>query len=444
MHVIPQLRDLESHSQNEIIVIGVHSAKYTTEGKDAHLQDAVRRLHIDHPVVNDREMRIWDEYAVRAWPTLMFVGPDGRVIGKQEGEFNPDAMTAAVRQMLDEAGAEGDIDPAPFDLLDNPPPVDSYLSYPTAVQVLDDLLVIADTGHHRIIIAGLDGRVRQVVGGGVPGFEDGPAGDAAFHAPHGLDVHGGSIYVADTENHSIRRIDLASGDVQTVAGTGRIARSYGSGGVALETDLRSPWDVVVAGDTLYISMAGNHQLWLHELGSDEIRRFAGTGHEGKRDDRVPRAWLAQPSGIIAHAGDLIFADAETSSVRTSSTSQDGVVTTLVGRDLFDWGDVDGPLDEALLQHATDVAVDPDTGLIYVSDTYNNKLKCIDLQERRITTLAGTGDAARADGPGDVAAFFEPHGLSVFKGKLYVADTNNHAVRVIDLSSGDVSTLRTGE
>ena len=438
------MRELESHFHNEIVVIGVHSAKYTTEGRDVHLQDAVRRLHIDHAVVNDREMRIWNEYAVRAWPTLMFVGPDGRVIGKHEGEFDPDVMLDAVRHMIDEARAAGDLDEKPFELLVAPRPVESFLAYPSAVTVVDDLVVIADAAHHRIVVAGLDGAVRQIIGSGEPGFRDGPAGEAAFRAPHGLDVHNGSIYVADTENHSIRRIDLSTGDVETIAGTGEIARSYGSGGDVGETALRSPWDLVVHGETLFISMAGNHQLWMHRIGSDEIRRYAGTGHEGKRDDRVPRAWLAQPSGITVHGDDLVFADSETSSIRTSSVSPDGLVTTLVGKDLFDWGDVDGPLDDALLQHATGVAVDPDTGLIYVADTYNNKIKRIDLQVRRITTVAGTSDPAHADGPGDVAAFYEPHGLSVSSGKLYVADTNNHAIRVIDLSSGDVSTLRIGE
>ncbi len=248
------------------------------------------------------------------------------------------------------------------------------------------------------------------------------------------------MHVADTENHSIRRVNLATGEVKTVAGTGKIARSYGSGGPALETDLRSPWDVVVVNGTLFIAMAGNHQLWMLDIGEGEVRRFAGTGHEGKRDDRVPRAWLAQPSGIAQFGEGLLFADAETSSIRTSATSPNGDVATLVGKDLFDWGDIDGELDDALLQHATGVAVDPDTGLIYVSDTYNNKIKRLDPVERRITTLAGTGDPAHADGPGDVAAFFEPHGLAISDGKLYVADTNNHAIRVIDLESARVSTV----
>jgi sugar lactone lactonase YvrE len=435
------LRDLEAKFPEHLAVIGVHSAKYTTERRDVHLAQAVRRLGIHHPVVNDGEMRLWSEYAVRAWPTLMFVGPDGRVIGKHEGEFDPDAMEVAVHQIIEEASAARALSGASLDLIAEPEPLATTLAFPTAVQVSGERLFIADTMHHRIVIATLDGEIEQLIGSGEMGFLDGGANEASFHAPHGLDVYDGWIYVADTENHAIRAVELKTGQVSTIAGTGGIARSYGSGGSALETSLRSPWDVTVVDGTLYIAMAGNHQLWMHRLGSDEVRRFAGTGHEGKRDDRVPRAWLAQPSGVGPLRDGLVFADAETSSVRTSSLTTDGEVVTLVGKDLFDWGDVDGSLSGALLQHTTGVAWEPDSDLIYVSDTYNNKVKRIDLAERRITTLAGTGDPAHADGPADVAAFFEPHGLAVANGFLYVADTDNHAIRAVHLTTGVVSTIQ---
>ena len=437
------MRELESQFPDQVIVIGVHSAKYTTEGRDIHLEHAVRRLHIDHPVVNDHEMRVWNEYAVRAWPTLMFIGPDGRVIGKHEGEFDPDPMVAAISQMIDEASQVGDMEQTPFDLSDEMSSAGGDLSYPTAIRAIEERLFIADTGNHRIVVADHDGSITRSFGSGDPAFRDGSADSAGFRAPHGLHVDEETIYVADTENHAIRAIDLVSGDVQTIAGTGRIARSYGSGGSALETDLRSPWDLTLVDDSLFVSMAGNHQLWIYQLGSDEIRRYAGTGHEGKRDDSVPRAWLAQPSGIVRIGDELLFADAETSSIRTAATTPDGAVVTLVGKDLFDWGDFDGDLDEALLQHATGVAVDPETGIIYVSDTYNNKIKRLDLAERQISNLAGTGDPTHADGPGAVAAFFEPHGLSVADGVLYIADTNNHSIRTVDLESGLVSTLISG-
>jgi hypothetical protein len=436
------LRELEHRFPDELVVIGVHSAKYTTERDDRHLAAAVQRLELDHPVVNDHAMRLWQEYAVRAWPTLMFLGPDGKAIGKHEGEFPLEPMAEIIEQMLDEFRQTQMLEPGPFELGTTLEVTSEPLAFPNAVALSDDgtRLYIADTNHHRIVACAADGRIESVIGDGDAGLLDGRAEQARFNHPHGLALDGPAIYVADTGNHAIRRIDLAGGEVTTIAGTGSKAQSYGSGGPALATELNSPWEVAVHDGTLYIAMAGNHQLWLHTLGSDEVRRYAGTGHEGRRDGRVAAAWLAQPSSIAVAESRLLFADAETSSVRTCdlATIEHGMVATLVGQDLFDWGDEDGPLTAALLQHTAGVAGGAD--VVYVADTYNNKIKRIDLTRGVITTLAGDGEPGHVDGAGHQARFFEPHGLALGQGRLYLADTNNHAIRCIELPTGEVSTL----
>lgn len=443
MHVVPQLRDLQHQFPDELVVIGVHSAKYTAEGKDRHLAEAVPRLEIDHPVVNDQGMQLWGAYAVRAWPTLMFLAPDGKVIGKHEGEFDPQQMTGVVADMIGEYEDEGLLDRRPLAIFAEPEPRTAALAYPYAVRAdeASGRLYIADTNHQRVLVTDLQGNIQQVIGGGAAGFMDGGYDEARFHRPHGLWLDGASLYVADTENHSIRRVDLDNQTVTTIAGTGSAATGYGSGGPALETALRSPWDVVIKDGVLYIAMAGNHQLWYHRPGSDEVRRFAGTGHEGNRDAAIPMAWLAQPSAMDSHDGKLVFTDAETSSIRTSDLlGSDGDVVTLVGQDLFDWGDQDGALSRALLQHAAGVAYDAERNVIYVADTYNNKIKRIDPQAGRIQTIAGDGSPGLRDGPGDEARFFEPHGMEVAGDALYIADTNNHVIRRIDLGTGDVSSI----
>jgi DNA-binding beta-propeller fold protein YncE len=132
------------------------------------------------------------------------------------------------------------------------------------------------------------------------------------------------------------------------------------------------------------------------------------------------------------------ADSESSAVRAISLTGERQVTTLVGTGLFDFGDVDGIGENALLQHVQAVCfVD---GMVYLADTYNNRIKVLNPQTREVKSFAGNGIAGFQDGLLHEAQFNEPAGLAAANGKLYVADTNNHAIRVIDMAEGTVETL----
>lgn len=443
------MRELERQFADALVVIGVHSAKFPAERDSRHLRAAVQRLEIDHPVINDASFVVWQSYAVRAWPTLMFVDPEGRVIGKHEGEFALSEMVPVVENMIAEFDQSGLIS-RESTIVTTPQAVpEGVLAFPGKVVAnpARDRLIIADTNHNRILVTSLAGEIRQVIGSGESGLIDGSIQEATFHHPQGLTVDGDLIYVADTGNHAIRRIDLASGQVSTIAGTGEIARGYLSGGAALETPLRSPWDVTLAGEMLAIAMAGNHQIWQLPLdGADgnEVRRMIGSGHEGLRDGPIAGAWLAQPSGIASwrEATALLFTDSETSSVRVADLPghEDGAVETFIGEDLFEFGDIDGGRDVARLQHPLGVAVHPDTGMIYVADTYNNTIKRLNPETGMIEGWLGDGNVGDANGIGMSARFFEPSGLSVTGDALYIADTNNHAIRRTSLATGEVSTI----
>lgn len=437
------MRELEARFPEHLVVVGVHSAKYPAERDDRHLAAAVQRLELDHPVVNDADFAVWQSYAVRAWPTLMFVDPRGMVIGKNEGEATAAMLAPVVEQMLAEfAGAEL-LSGVP--VAHRAPPVPATtLAFPGKVVATGDRLYIADTNHHRIVAARLDGGIERVFGDGSAGLRDGGAGQARVQAPQGLALAGDALVVADMGNHAIRRIDLADGTVTTLAGTGELAHGYSSGGPARETSLRSPWDIAVVGDVVYIAMAGTHQLWMYRIGEDEVRRAAGSGHEGLRDGSTASAWLAQPSGIAVgqNGRTLVFTDSETSAVRVSDLpgAEGAQVRTLFGEGLFEFGDVDGDPQTARLQHPLGVVVDAASGIVYVADTYNNKIKRIDPARQVIETWLGDGATGHEDGVGRAARFFEPAGLSVAGGALYIADTNNHAVRRADLATGAVDTI----
>ena len=441
MHIFPQLRKLERKYASELSVVGVHSAKFTAEKETQNVRKAILRYEIDHPVVNDDEFQVWQQYAVRAWPTLMFIDPEGKVIGKHEGEIPFEAFDDLIGNMVDEYDSKGLIDRRPLHFkLEREKEWERPLSFPG--KVLADAgggrLIISDSNHNRIVVSSLDGEVIAVAGSGARGLADGGYSDAAFNDPQGAALDGDLLYVADTKNHAIRLIDLAEKSVSTIAGTGQQASAFHGGGNARFVQLSSPWDVALSEGTLFIAMAGFHQLWRMDLRSGDIRPHAGSGRERIVDGPMASAQLAQPSGIVTDGELLYFTDSETSAVRTAGMTSSGNVATIVGQDLFTFGDVDGMGDEVRLQHP--LGIELVDGSLLITDTYNNKIKRVLPEARGAMSFLGSGEPGLADGPGKTAKFHEPGGLSAADGQLYVADTNNHVIRVADLESGEVRSL----
>jgi DNA-binding beta-propeller fold protein YncE len=438
--MLPQLEKLEAQFPEELVIVGVHSAKFPGERPGGSLRSAVQRNRIEHPVVNDANFQIWQEYSVRAWPTLMFIDPSGMVIGKHEGEAPADALIGAVRDLVGQYDQYGMIDRTQIDALEKDELPASSLAFPGKVLADESTgrLFIADMGHDRVVIASLDGEVEHIIGAGERGYADGPFHQAAFWQPQGMALDGNTLYIADTGNGTIRAADLPSQTVRTVAGTGQQGIGMPEAGPALEVDLRSPWDLAVHEGFLYIAMAGMHQIWRLELTVGHIEPYAGDGVEAIRDGDRSRAWLAQPSGLAIEGDRLYFADSETSAIRYVELPPGDQVQTLVGTGLFDFGDVDGVGDQARLQHPIGVAAKD--GVVYIADSYNHKIKRLFPNERRVESWLGTGEHGLEDDTGVFAAFDEPSGLSVAGDQLYAADTNNHAIRVADLATGEVTTL----
>jgi hypothetical protein len=311
------------------------------------------------------------------------------------------------------------------------------LSFPGKVLATKDSLFIADSNHHRIVATDFGGAIGRTYGSGEPGFADGPADRAAFQQPQGLAQSGSTLYVADTENHAIRSIDLDSGVITTLAGTGEQAVQAGLGGPSRSTALSSPWDLALVDRVLYIAMAGTHQIWMLDLDQGTVAPVAGTGREGLLDGPKEQAWFAQSSGLTMLDGHLYVADSEVSAVRDIDLWT-GLVSTLVGEDLFVFGDQDGEGEAVRLQHP--LGITSRNGTLFLADSYNNKVKRLEPGRRAVTTWLGSGVAGRADGPGPSAAFREPGGVCAGVDGLYIADTNNHRIAVADWTTGTVRTV----
>jgi thiol-disulfide isomerase/thioredoxin len=446
MHILPELEKLEKKYPNNLVVIGVHSAKFEGERDTENITEAILRYHIAHPVINDADHLMWNRFRVQAWPTVMLIDPEGYVVWGVRGEITFEQVDEVLGKAV------------PFyrkmKLLDETPlrfELEAYRRDPTPLRfpgkvladASGDRLFIADSGHNRIVVTRLDGTLVDVIGSGAIGRADGPAATAEFNDPQGMALRGDALWVADTKNHTIRRVDLTRREVTTEAGLGYQSRTRATSGMAnpKKTALASPWALWIHQDDLYIAMAGRHQIWRMRLNGSGIGPYAGNLREDIVDGPLlPReayqlgyASFAQPSGLASDGEWLYVADSEGSSIRAVPFNPRGSVRTVVGTShlqegrLFTFGDVDGPPRTARLQHALGIVYDQ--GRLFVADTYNNKIKTVAASDGTTRTLAGTGQPGRDDQP---AQFDEPAGISLANGKLYVADTNNHLIRVVDL------------
>ena len=452
MHVLPDLKFLEHKYAKELVVIGVHSAKFDNEKETGNIRKAILRYEIEHPVVNDAEMVIWTKFGVRSWPTLMLIDPEGFVCGYAPGEGNRDLLDGVIAKVIAYHKAKGTLDETPvrFNLEREKQPA-TPLRFPGKVLTDEkgDRLFISDSNHNRIVVTALDGKLLDLIGTGAIGAKDGRYDQAQFDHPQGMALVGDTLYVADTENHLLRQIDLTRTTVSTLAGTGEQGRDRFGVFKLREAGLNSPWDLLHLDGVLYICMAGPHQMWSHHLGSQSIQPYAGNGREDIRNGTLGESAMAQPSGIATDGQSLYVCDSEGSAIRKITTTPgndladpEGSVTTLVGasdlpsgRALFEFGDIDGIGNEARLQHPLGIAYHE--GALFVADSYNHKIKRINLRTRDSATWLGTGKSGAALVP---PQFAEPAGLAIANGKLYVADTNNHRIGVVDLKSKAMTVL----
>lgn len=455
IHMIPVLEQIEEKYAEEVVVIGVHSAKFENEGQTNNLRQIVQRYNLHHPVINDNQFIVWQTYGAQAWPTLAIVDPRGNLVIRESGEIPFEAFDGYLSGMIeyyDELDPEI-IDRTPLEIaLEGAGDPGTPLLFPGKVLAdeASNRLFIADSNHNRIVIVDLTtSDVIDTIGSARRGFDDGSFEDATFDQLQGMALDGDLLYIADVNNHAIRVANLSERTVSTIVGTGVMGRGGVRFGTVienpLENSIRSPWDVELDDNgLLHIAMAGTHQLFIYEPETDVLYPSVGNGREANLNDvSLGDSELAQPSGFY-YAGDgkLYFADSESSTIRLADF-ENNLVTVIAGttdNNLFDFGDIDGELGVNRLQHALGVQGVPN-GDLYIADTYNSRIKVIRAGETSTETVFGLGGlGGYADGGADVAEFDEPGGLSYANGMLYVADTNNHAIRVIDLEAETVDTL----
>jgi DNA-binding beta-propeller fold protein YncE len=429
INLLGELRQLERKHPDEFVLLGVHTPRYPSQQPDAVVLKAAQRIRLRAPVANDPEWLAWMSYSIPAWPTTLLVDAEGRLAARFVGEGRAPEVEEAVTRLqegLPPAHVRGTAE-----LLENVrADASGPLAFPAHVLATDWRLFVSDTGHHRILECSHDGRVLRQFGSGTPGVWDGQSSACGFQLPQGLALSQGCLYVADTGNHCVRRIRLDSGEVDTVLGASRPA--YGdveAQGSGLRVSINAPQAVAADGDILYVAATGQNQIVRVDLAPERAATLAGDGRSDVRDGIGSQASLAQPGALALMPGQLLVADSGGNAIRRLRFA-DLALTTLAGSSPWEPGRADGTGRKVRLAFPCGLAVAESR--VYVADTCNDRLCVLDPYSAELATL-------ELD-----YALHEPQGMSYGAGALWVADRNSHAILRVDPEGGTCERVPVGE
>ncbi|WP_251860564.1 thioredoxin-like domain-containing protein [Clostridium sp. Marseille-Q2269] len=415
IHVIEDLEYLERKYGNKLQVIGVHSPKFKYEKNSKAVLNAMKKYGINHPVVNDKNKTIWDNYTVNSWPTFVLIDPEGYAFAMVSGEGNRELLDEIINdtiQYFDDKINWSDKNI----VVENKCEGEGYI-YPSKISINESgLIAFSEKGKNRIII--LDEKLDEIkiIGNSKYGLKDGNFKEAEFKAPEGIRFIKNKIYVADTENHTIRECDLEKEMVKTIAGNGEKEYSPMARGDALNVSLNSPWDLEIVEEYIYIAMAGNHQIWKYNMKDNSIESHIGTGGENIRDGSFDKCLLAQTSALSYDGKNrLYFIDSETSSIRYADL-EEHKVHTLIGKGLFYFGNKIGNFENTMLQHPLDLKYK--NNILYIADTYNNRIIKVDIINEKVEIIK--------------KGLNEPNGIDIYVDDIYLCDTNGGKIEKISI------------
>ncbi|MET0327597.1 MAG: thioredoxin-like domain-containing protein [Luteimonas sp.] len=430
MQRLSDLAHLRARHGERLHVVGVHVPRFDSERDPRRVAKRLNRQKFDFPMAHDADWALWQHYGIEAWPTVVLIDGAGNVRERIVGDGQVRELDATVTRLNGESTAQA-MSTGPIELRRMVEPA-LPLRFPVGIAIGGNYLYVADSGHHRILECDFNGRVLRQFGSGGAGFIDGPMELAAFNRPHGIAVQRDLLYVADTGNHAVRRIQLRTGDVDTVCGAGRPGTPMeGPVQDPRMVALDQPRAVSLTGGSLYIATAGDNRLWKYDLGAPGLRMLAGNGALDMRDGPGISASFAEPVGIASVQQMVYVVDAVGSAVRTVN-ARTGQVSTLLGHDVWNFGRADGARVDARLQHPQAVALDPDSPVLWIADSGNDALRCLRLGGGELTTFEIDH---RLHNPG---------GLAIADGVVWIADTDAHAVLRLDTKTGTVRHVPIGE
>jgi hypothetical protein len=434
LHCLEDLARLQARFGSSLQVLAIDVPRFDHERDRLRVAQRAARHAFGFPIGHDRDWLAWQQYGIEAWPTLLLVDAEGnergRIVGRGEAPGSGRVLEGAIAQLLAEQAHL--LTGAPALAIRPLAEADTSLRFPMGLAVTGKYLYIADSGHHRVLECDHAGRVLRQFGTGRPGFHDGASDTASFARPHGLAIQRGALYVADTGNHAVRRIDLRSGEVLTLLGTGR-AGSPREGQVAAADTvaLDHPQAIALVDDMLFVACSGDNRLWQYQLGTRQLQLAAGSGVLEVNDGAGSEAAFAEPMALAAVQQLLYVCDAAGSAIR-SFNIRNRQAATLLGQGPWEHGSTDGLRSQALLQHPHAIALDPGAPLLWIADTGNNLMRTLRL---------GGGQLEMVALPQPLHG---PCGLAVADGVVWIADTHAHAILRLEVASGALYRLPVGE
>ena len=426
-NALADLGYLQIKHADGLSVIGIHTPKFDAQREADFVARAVNRLGVRFPVASDPDAVVWQHYGIRAWPSVALIDAQGRLVEIVAGDQQRELLEQRIVALLDQAGERG------LRLYENaqpalrPEPM-RELCFPSALALTPQRLYVCDSGHHRVIECSHEGQVLRVFGSGSVGFEDGPGIQASFQSPGGLAVLKDALYVSDVGNHAVRRIQLGTGQVDTLLGQGspgapQAVANFRESPVHLDR----PSGLAANFDRIYIAMAGSNQIWEADLTRFAFRPIAGSGRLALADGAGALAAFAQPAGLAVLQHALYVADSQASALRSLHLGS-GVVQTLIGLGLFDFGEANGKRPTARLQYPVGIALDPKSPALWVADCYNDSIAMLRLGTGELTHLPVAYPLCR------------PTAVVSDGARLWISNTDAHEVIRVDLATREAVAL----
>ena len=422
-NALQAMAGLQQRHRGKVLVLAIHVPKFDAERDPAVARDLLAAQGVRLLAAHDRDWVAWQHYEIGAWPTAVLIDPAGAIHQRFVGDRAIDAVGASLEALLDTHYGQSASVPEPARNAVEPPGLQI-----AGLAASASRLYVADSARHRLLECSHDGRILRRIGSGQRDFVDGLADAAGFHDPRGLVLLQDRLYVADAGNHAVRRVDVRTGEVDTLVGHGRPGDPV-AGRLTLPGDspLDRPWALAAQDSTLYLGNAAGQQWWAFELGRRELRHLSGSGLLGHADGDAAQAEYAQPAAMVVQGGSGWVLDAGSSSLRQIALA-DGSVRTLLGKGLFEFGQKDGGSRQALLHNPTGLAPTTDGQGLWIADTGNGVLRRYAFRQNSLST------------PTIAPGLRRPGALAAWQQWLWIADAGSRALWRLDTGNGELQRL----